>query len=307
MEKRYWLIPVIAVIVILVGSYTYTAFPSYLREEGNMYTDFEKSQWFLSDDEYDKIKIEYDYVEGCRPKNESLEFFNQKVSEICGEKDQVIDVMDDKIKEKDVKINYREEEVIQLGDTYQDIEREGKTVPLHVIYLNGLYEEKNVLGLTYNHMHIVLFKQSISRVVNASSWQSEDPEKDMENSVLLHEFGHIISLVGIGYQSDHEIERHHCNEEAGECVMDASVEVKMNGFSEKPPTDLCSLCNDDIGKIKEMEDDRGPEDLVTYIIIIGEVSIGISWTIAILRNKKEKEEIERRKEYEKDNDVIREY
>ncbi|MCK5343984.1 MAG: hypothetical protein KAR20_11300, partial [Candidatus Heimdallarchaeota archaeon] len=79
---------------------------------------------------------------------------------------------------------------------------------------------------------------------------------DYEKSVVIHEFGHLLAMVNIGYQSDrnHEdTQGSHCIND--DCVMYRSVETVSIGSlitqeDPKPPTDFDNDCRSDMANLK---------------------------------------------------------
>ena len=279
MEKKYvGIIITIWIIAILLIAMTYSFFPGFIREKADLYNSTEYAQMFLNDDEYKNLEIEYDYVEGYKPSDGSREHFIYILNRYS-EKGKVKENLDDKIQTDDRKNFYTDEDIYYLNDEYQDSTRNGNTVVIHILFLDGLWkDDKDVLGLSYDGNKIVIFKQAI---IGISEKSMNLDVLDIEKSVIVHEFGHLISLVGINYDSNHESVNHHCNQEEGRCVMASSVEINIGSFSEEPPTDFCSLCQNDIEKIKNKEIGLGLEEYLTYISIVSEVGIFIGLSVSI--------------------------
>ncbi len=288
MNRRYGLITLVAVITILMVLVTASSLPGYIRESGNLYKPFEYAQMYLEDDPYSELIIEYDYVPGFEPSHRAMESLGEVVYAYT-DKTSVIARVDDQIAFRDTKPIYTEDDIFELVDTYKSYQRGGNTMVLYVLYLDGAWKDENVLGLSFGGDRIIIFMNTIINVARRS--QNLNPQ-DIESSVLIHEFGHLLSLVGRGYHSDHEDPdyEHHCDESAGPCVMAADIEIRMGRYSEPPPTDFCVLCQDDLEKIRHMEDDPGVEELITAVAVISIVVIGISWIVVLKPKKKDKEE-----------------
>jgi len=286
-KKRYGIIATIGVITLVALLVTYSFLPVFLREKGGLHRSFEKAQWYLENDRYSDLTIEYDYAPDAVPTFKARGMLIQRMEQYC-EKDSIEDVLDDQISFNDIEMRYTEQYVQMLTEKYSDLESRDDRLVLHVFYLNGEWKQDNVLGLSYGGTNIVIFEEQIRSV--ASQSRNLSPA-DIESSVLVHEFGHILGLVGIDYNSDHNIEGHHCDESQGDCVMAASVEVRMGGFSQKPPTDFCPLCQDDISDIRVMEDGWSIEEYLTSGVMIGELVIGVSW-IAVFMSESSKDEKE---------------
>lgn len=287
MDKRHIIYSMIAFLTVLMIFITFVTLPSYFRERGPLYTKFENAQMYLNDDDYDSLSIEYDFMSGCHPSSSATELLEKRISEYC-EKDKISGYLDDQISPQEGMIKYTEEYIYDLTERYKDEERRDGTMVLHVLYLDGTYREKNILGFSYDEDKIVIFKQTIKNIAKKS--RNLDTE-DVEGSVLVHELGHLMGLVGIGYDSEHEdpAYENHCDESAGECVMDSSVEVRVGGFSQEPPDDFCPLCQGDLAKISDMKDGLGVEEYISFGIMVSEGMIGIAG-IALFGSRDEEEE-----------------
>ncbi|MFO7991574.1 MAG: hypothetical protein R6U61_04665 [Thermoplasmata archaeon] len=285
-SKLYGVISVVVLATIFITIFSGFFLPDYFRERGDLYEDFEYAQMYLNDDEYTKVKIEYDYSAGYLPSPSARNTLTERINQYC-EKEDVSDFLDDQLDFADTKETYDKDDIYSLTNKYKDSESGGDTVVIHVMYLGGKWEEGNVLGLSHTHNHIIIFKDTITEISNKSPNLSSNT---IETSVLIHELGHLLGLVGIGYESDHQVEgSHHCDESAGECVMDASVEVRVGGFSSQPPDDFCVLCQEDLDHTASMEDEIGLEEYMTFGVIAGELVIGLGWAVVFVRVLKKNE------------------
>ncbi len=289
--RRYGLMAVVAAITVIAVLVTAASLPGYLREVGNLHTSFEYAQMYLDDEPYSELIIEYDYVAGHAPSPMAMELLEERVYQYT-DKDMVTSIINDVIRYEDTREIYREEDVFLLSNDYKDNQRGGDTMVMHVLYLDGEWKEDNVLGLSYGGDRVVIFVETIFKVAQ----RSQDAQAlEIESSVLVHEFGHHLALVGIGHESDHEdVEYpHHCDESAGKCVMASDIEVKRMGHSEAQPTDFCVLCQEEIDTVRAMEDELGLEEFLTMGVVGGEMIVCIGW-IMVLVPKKE----DRKKEFE---------
>ncbi len=288
MNRRHGLMALVAVITAVFVLLTATALPGYIREVGDLYKPFEYAQMYLEDHPYSELIIEYDYVPGFEPSHIAMNTLEEVVYRYT-DKREVIHRMDENVALRDTRAVYTEEHIHLLVDNYKSHQRGGESMVLYVLYLDGAWKEENVLGLSYGGDRIVIFMQTIINVSRRS--QNLQPH-DIESSVLVHEFGHLLSLVGRGYQSDHEDPeyRHHCDESAGPCVMAADVEVSVGRFSVPPPTDFCTLCREDLELIRHMKDDPGIEELITAVVVVGGMVIGIGWIVVLVPKKDHSEE-----------------
>jgi len=278
MSKKYYLLVVIWVLVVVTALVTYSFLPAYVKETGDLYQPYEYSQMYLENDRYSEVVIEYDYMRGQEPDETAVMKLEEKVEEYT-DKESVESVIDDQISIEEKSASYDSNDISRLKEEYQDHERGGNKIPIHVLYLDGVWEEnKDVLGLSQRPEQIVIFNSVISDIEDNSALEPGD----VEGPVLIHEFGHLLSLVGLNYESDHEDHEYpnHCDKSAGECVMAGSVEIRED-MDEAPPDEFCELCEEDLEYIRDLEDPFGFEDLITYISIGGQYTIGI-WGSAVL-------------------------
>ena len=287
MSSKYHLLGTIWVIVIIAALITYSFVPAYAKERGDLYQPYEYSQMLLEGEPYPEVVIEYDYMEGQEPDETSMNILEEKVERYT-DKESVETVVDQEIDFEDRSASYDSNDISELKDKYQDHERGGNQIPIHVLYLNGVWEDNpDVLGLSQRPEQIVIFSSVISNIERENDLESAE----IETPVLVHEFGHLLSLVGLNYESDHEDEEypHHCDESAGDCVMAGSVEIKED-MAEDPPThEFCELCQEDLETIRGLEDPFGLEDVITYSSIVGQYMVGI-WASTVLVEKAGKDE-----------------
>ncbi|MFO8109278.1 MAG: hypothetical protein R6U17_01960 [Thermoplasmata archaeon] len=272
--------------VLMITSSLYL--PAYFKERGDFYTSVEYAQMYLDDGRYSELIIEYNYVLGFPPSEVARESLISIIYDVC-EKDDVRDTIGDVFAPRPGRVRYDREDIESLLEEHFVHERQDPVMVLNVLYLDGVWNEKsNVLGLSFGGENIVMFKHTIRTVTEKSSNLEIN---DVETSVLIHEFGHLISLVGIGHGSRHEDEEyeHHCDESAGRCVMSSSVEIKVDDYSEPPPTEFCPLCLEEIEHIREAESGWGIGEYLTLILVAGQASIGAVW-IAVCFSKDDDDE-----------------
>ncbi len=303
MERDHVYAGIVSIVTVALIVISSLYLPAYFRERGDLYTSFEYAQMYLNDDDYSDLLIEYNYVEGYPPSHTARSSLISTIFDL-GDKDQITDTLGVGISIGPGRSRYSSDEIRVLFDEYNSYDRGGSTMVLNVLYLDGeWYQESNVLGLSFGGDKIVVFMETILSLAQRSENLNSE---DIETSVLIHEFGHILGLVGIGYESGHEDEDypHHCDESAGRCVMSASVEVKVGAYTEPPPKEFCSLCLEDLDRIRVMEDDWGIEEYLTLVVIGGIAATGIVW-VAVYISKDEKEDAVIYQEYYNDSEKKR--
>ncbi len=285
--KKAGLITIVITITLVALILTHTFLPGYIKSRGGLYTSWEKGQWHLTNDDYDELVIEYDYVRNYSPNYTATQTFDEILRNYT-DKEEITHTRGDTIAFLDTRRVYDRDDIFYLKNKYQDKETNDNVLSIHVLYLDGRWKEEDVLGLSYGGTNIVIFKETITKSAYRSPGVGVN---DIESSVLIHEWGHLIGLVGKDYDSEHECPDYpkHCNLEAGECVMAASVEIDSTGMGKAPPTNFCELCQRDIEKIRTMNDPFDIANILTYIAMFGESAIGITWMVTITKQKDNKQ------------------
>ncbi len=201
----------------------------------------------LKGNEYSKIHIEVNYVTGNSPESDALNLLKQRIQEVTDKS--TITVSQSSFGSTDN--SYTLEELLELEDKQRTRFKSGNTFVIHILYLNGEYSDNDqTLGLAYSGTSFAIFKEKIEDaaflLISA---------KDIEKSVLVHEFGHLLGLVNNGYQSPHDHEDpqhpHHSNNE--ESVMYWAIESQDigNQLDGEPPNDFDNYDLDDLKLMKE--------------------------------------------------------
>ena len=201
----------------------------------------------LRGNEYSKIHIEVNYVTGNSPESDALNLLKQRIQEVTDKS--TITVSQSSFGSTDN--SYTLEEILELENKQRTRFKNGNTFVVHILYLNGEYSDNDqTLGLAYSGTSFAIFKEKIedAAFLLISS-------KDIEKSVIVHEFGHLLGLVNNGYQSPHDHEDpqhpHHSNNE--ESVMYWAIESQDigNQIDGEPPNDFDNYDLDDLKLMKE--------------------------------------------------------
>ncbi len=286
LRKKYGLVAVVWIVILVAILVTNSFLPPLVKENFELYEPYEYSQMYLENESYRELIIEYDHVQGREPSREAMDLLEKRVEEYTS-KEVVVSKIDETIPfTENLNKIYDEDDISYYQDRYRSHQREDETIVIHVLYLDGVWKEnERALGLARRPSSIVIFKDVINSLVLDSNLGSED----VEQAVLVHEFGHLLSLVGVGYESEHEDlnNPHHCDESEGDCVMAASVEVKGGDYDqEAPPNDFCHLCRNDLEYIRGKEEPFGFVYMITYAVMAGEVMIGAVMSVTVIFWKK---------------------
>lgn len=260
------------IVVIIVSVY----FINKIRDEiegDEYYSAGEFSKYYLKGDKYTEVIIEIDAVEGFKPDDDAINTLKTRVSENCDKQKIEIDKSSYNIIPQ-TKSKYYIDDILNLEKEYRNRYRKGNTIVLYYIYLNGQNgDNSDVVGQAYSASSCVIFKERIQEASNNSGLITEE---DIEKAVVVHEFGHILSLVNIGYKSDIDHEDsdypHHCTHEAYfgglriyDCNMYWAIETtaisttsavnQLTGI----PDDFCEYCKHDLELIKKDQENRDSE------------------------------------------------
>jgi len=125
----------------------------------------------------------------------------------------------------------------------------GTEAALFMGFLDGSYcDNANVLGLAYGASAVVVFKDQVKGTATI-------PADTFLKSVTLHEVGHILGLVGIGYRSRvaHEDPAHPHHSSDTNSVMYYAIEQGnlLQQFVSGPPLTFDSADETDLGGLRD--------------------------------------------------------
>lgn len=183
----------------------------------------------LSEDDFNSLTIEIDYVSGFQPSSAALEnlrnFLEARINKSAG----ITINLDDEIPSPNID-TISVEQVYELEKQHRDTFTSDKDIAVYFLFLDNSYENENVLGFAYLNTSMTIFKE----VIENHTWGFGQPSSaSVESAVTLHEFGHILGLVDNGSPAleDHVDTEHgaHCTNE--ECLMYWAVQTTdLMGF-----------------------------------------------------------------------------
>ena len=201
----------------------------------------------LQSGKYPRLHIEIDYVTENAPDSDAVDLLKQRIKETTDKTS--ISVSQNSFGSTDS--SYSMEEILDIEKAQRERYKSGNTFIIHILYLNGEYEDNDqTLGLAYKGSSFVIFKEKIEDaaflLISA---------EDIEKSVLVHEYGHLVALVNNGYESphDHEDPDHPNHSNNDESVMYWAIESQdiANQIDGEPPNNFDSDDLDDLRLMRE--------------------------------------------------------
>lgn len=175
---------------------------------------------YIRGDKAGKLVFELDLVDGTSARTEARDHVSTTLAELIDKPDGIEWTTDGTIEARGSDYVWTFDELQDLADDNFDLEVDGDTVKIHVMYVDGRYEDENVLGVAWANRHLVMFHD----VLNDSCTRPLLMDRlcgPAESSVLLHEVGHVIGLVdnGVEMVEPHKDEEHGAHDESEDCVM----------------------------------------------------------------------------------------
>lgn len=185
-----------------------------------------KPNHFLSDDKYEKLIVEIQYVNGYAPSSASVTNLKTFLEERLNKPDGVT-VLQSAIPSPG-KSSYTVNDIHEIEKAYRTQHTNGRTLTAYFFFADGDYAgnagNSKVLGVAYESSSMALFQKTIK---DHSGGVTQPPVTTLETTVLLHEFGHILGLVnnGTSMKTHHQDEPHghHCNNQS--CLMYYTAET----------------------------------------------------------------------------------
>jgi predicted Zn-dependent protease len=170
----------------------------------------------LTDTVFKALKIEVQYMKGKAPAEETLDnlktFLTKHLHKSGG-----IYISTAEIPSAEDTV-FSLQQIINIEDMYRTVFTRNDTLAVYVLFANGYYYNRQLLGHAYRNTSAVIFASHIQE--NAARYKKHSREY-LESRVLLHEFGHLMGLVNVGaaVKSDHHDEENgkHCTNK--HCLM----------------------------------------------------------------------------------------
>jgi len=208
----------------------------------------------LRDASFTTMVIEIDHAPGYRPYTSSTDLLVERLEQVC-EKPGGIRIQYNEVAFEE-QASWSAQDVRDEGWENKDASpMDGKTLRWQILFPEGTYEDESVLGVAVDASTMALFSDAIEE---ADGLFGRPSVEDVENSVIVHEAGHLLGLVNLVYTSpvDHEDPDHPGHSSNDDSVMYWAIESTglVNFITGDLPTtfddddlaDLAGLASGDI-------------------------------------------------------------
>lgn len=208
----------------------------------------------LRSNSFTSMVIEIDHAPGYRPFSSSTDLLVERLESVCDKPAGIT------IKFNEVTFEHEgawtADDVREEGWKHKDTSPlDGSVLRWQLLFPEGTYQEASVLGVAVDASTVALFSDSIDESDGPFGRPSVE---DVENSVIVHEVGHLLGLVNLVYTSPvaHEDSDHPGHSNNDDSVMYWAIESMdlANFFFGTLPTefddddlaDLAGLASGDI-------------------------------------------------------------
>ena len=204
---------------------------------------------YVSGDGYATWVIEVDSVQGQAPPSGVLDFVKGRLAAVVDKPGGIEMRVDDTLPARGG--TWSQKDLTDYSKAHFDARSSGGTAAIHLVFVDGRYEDGIVLGATLSRETrsgdvvetgpIFIFSDAIRDGCTPLNGCLTGADS-IFRAVTVHEFGHAIGLVnnGIGMVRDHEDDANPGHSTNRDSVMYYAVETTnvFNLFSGGPPTDF---------------------------------------------------------------------
>jgi hypothetical protein len=189
---------------------------------------------YVSDDQYSKWVIEVDSIQGQAPPAGVLDFVKDRLDAVVSKPDGVEVRIDQTLPARGG--TWSQKDLLDFSEANFQTATSGKTVAIHLVFVDGAYDQGNVLGATFSRETssgrvvetgpIVIFSETIRDTCSPLTG-CLGGDASIFRPVLVHEFGHALGLVnnGLEMQRGHEDTAHPGHSSNCDSVMYWEVET----------------------------------------------------------------------------------
>ena len=198
-----------------------------------------------------KLVVEIDAVHGYEPAASAVSLLRTRLSQVA-DKPAGIDVLPVTVIPGTVSGDAKHTFMENTERKYRVHYSTARAIVLYVLYSDN--DTGNSIGAAYSSSAFAVFKQSIESAATPLVSAEE-----IEDSVIVHEMGHVLALVNIGYTSprDHEDPNHPGHSKNPGSVMYWAVDnvgvVGLLGGHMRPPTTFDA---DDLADLRDLRDGK---------------------------------------------------
>jgi hypothetical protein len=223
---------------------------------------------YLRSAPFTALVLEVDAVPGFEPRASSGTTVEQLLVSLADKPDGVQVLADGAIASLGDGHAYTDAEVIALAEEHFDLSVDAQTTKIHAMFLDGHSardsETGRILGIAFGNRHLALFAETIADACGSAGIGELFREPlcaAIEETVWIHELGHVLGLVNAGAPmvADHEDDTHLGHDVDEDCVMYWAVEgtalvdeliPRVLGGGQDMPT-FDQACLDDLAAIRD--------------------------------------------------------
>ena len=222
---------------------------------------FDRIENYIRSDNFQRLVIELDYVEGHGPRDGVTSQVRQRLAQVLAKPDGVVVIEDQRLSSHGSGKTWTFAELDTFANDQFGMTVTEGTIKMHLLFLDGEYDEDGsgtVLGLAWKSTHAALFKDTINSSCQGgiAGLNEEEFCRRAEVSVMQHELGHVLGLVnnGLPMVEDHEDPDHPHHDESEGCVMYWAYENPDQIGSllgDDPAPGFCDPSRQDIAAVRE--------------------------------------------------------
>lgn len=219
----------------------------------------------LSNEKFNKLKIEIAYVVGFKPKRQTIDELERYLKLHTFKEDIEIVYLELTSPDED---DLTVQEIADLEADNRTVYNDGETLGIYIYFADSpsdgddLEEGFVTLGAVYRNTSMVIYERTVKILAGRNLLITD---ADIEIATVNHEFGHLFGLVNLGTPAvnDHEDSEaaNHCTTEG--CLMRAKLQFgtssgKSNGLlSKNELKSACSLSGNSVLKMLESNTSKG--------------------------------------------------
>ena len=224
----------------------------------------------LSNDNFDKLLIEIDYVKGLKPTDEAMNNFVDFFLKVYTFKEDIQFVYDETPSPNEDELTLNE--IVELESKNRTFYNTGSTLAICIYFADAPSDDDDedqglvTLGSVYRNTSMIIHEFTVRKLASKSPFIDN---ADVETATINHEFAHLFGLVNLGTAmvNPHEdnTTANHCDQDG--CLMQAKLQfgVPINknplpGNKKSGENDIkadCSLSGQSVLQMLEKQSAKG--------------------------------------------------